>query len=184
MSSRALERLRVESSIACSYTASAFWSARETSDIRAAMPERSSSATTSPALTTVPSGTMLVIFIWYWLACWAFCGALIWTNLSARSSPEVVTMTLNWPCLTRATTAASCTAGFRASSHAVGVPTTMTARAMRNHRLRKRLIGVPLEGGVWYRDPGGLDAETGASVALPIQCGGQSEPGQHRAPGR
>ena len=89
---------------------------------------------------------MLVIFIWYWLACWAFCGALIWTNLRARSSPEVVTITLNSPCFTCAMTAASWTAGFRARTQVVGPPTTRTASAMRNHRFRKRLMGVPQEG--------------------------------------
>ena len=44
--------------------ASAFCSASDTSCAFAAMPERSSSATTSPSFTTVPSGTSEEIFVW------------------------------------------------------------------------------------------------------------------------
>jgi hypothetical protein len=63
MFSRALERVSVESSIACSYCASAFCSASVTSACFEARVDRSSSATTSPFLTIVPSGTSELIFI-------------------------------------------------------------------------------------------------------------------------
>jgi hypothetical protein len=105
------------------------------------MPDRSSSATTSPAFTIVPSGTMLEIFIWYWLACWAFWGTLIWTNLRARSSPEVVTTVLNSPRLTRATTEVSAALGPRARSHAPGTPTSNTPIARMSLLGRGRRMG-------------------------------------------
>lgn len=51
----------------------------------------------SPSLTTVPSGTKHWIFIRKTPACCALVGAVICTNLLARSSPEVVTATRNDP---------------------------------------------------------------------------------------
>ena len=128
MFSRAVERVRVESSIACSYCASALVSASCTSASRFAKVERSSSATTSPSFTIVPSGTIDWIFIWYACACCAFVGPVIWTNWRARSSPDVVTVTVNGPRFTRATSPASAV-GARARSQAVGTTSTTATRA-------------------------------------------------------
>src|SRR5438093_1347394 len=137
MFSRAVDRLRVESSNASSYCASAFCSANVTSCSLAATTERSSSATTSPFLTTVPSGTIEEIFIWYAPACCALGGAVIWTSSRALSSPDVVTVTRNSPRFTRATTPASSRAGLPASSHAPGAATTRSAATRTERRRRK-----------------------------------------------
>jgi hypothetical protein len=63
--------------------------------------ERSSSATTSPSLTWVPSGTIdWILTPFQTSACCMFCGPVMFTNLGARSSPLVVTTMRKSPRLT------------------------------------------------------------------------------------
>src|SRR5213594_4009721 len=114
--------------------------ARDTSWSFGATVVRSSSATTTPCFTTVPSGTIEEIFIWKTPACCPPGGAVTCTNWRARSSPAVVTTTVNGPRFTGATTIASVPRRSPARSQALGSTSVSTAAAMRCRRVgRKRM---------------------------------------------
>src|SRR5512146_499251 len=140
-SSRDCARLSAESSCAVVYSACAFCKLSVTSASFVAAGDRSSSAITSPVLTTEPSGTIDAILVWYTLTDCAAVGPCTCTNLRARSSPVVVTTTLKVPDLTGALRPASAAdADVGHLYQATGPP--MISVAASNGSQRERSCGI------------------------------------------